>query len=83
MTFSTGAVDLPEEQYQRESGDLYCHGLEKKASLDEDALLETLLEVEGLLCADLQRKPKHQKQTMQATWRQQIRDITAQLALDE
>ncbi|EEX94916.1 ABC transporter [Vibrio orientalis CIP 102891 = ATCC 33934] len=45
----------------------------------EEQLLERLLELEGLLEADKQRKPKHQKPAMQQEWQQQIEEITAQL----
>ncbi|TFH91631.1 ABC-F family ATP-binding cassette domain-containing protein [Vibrio ouci] len=45
----------------------------------EEQLLERLLELESLLEADKQRKPKHQKPAMQQEWQQQIEEITAQL----
>jgi ABC-type glutathione transport system ATPase component len=45
----------------------------------EELLLERLLELESLLEADRQRKPKHQKPALQQEWQQQIEEITAQL----
>ena len=45
----------------------------------EEQMLERLLELEGLLEADLGRKPKHQKPAMQKQWQQEIEEITAQL----
>lgn len=48
---------------------------------DEDVLLATLLDLQQKLADDLQRKPKHQKPTLQAEWQQQITRLSAELGL--
>ena len=49
---------------------------------DEDILFERLLELEALLEADLERKPKHQKPKLQQQWQQEIAQISSQLGLE-
>ncbi|KJY81881.1 ABC transporter [Vibrio galatheae] len=46
---------------------------------DEEQLLERLIELEMLLAADLQRKPKHQKPNLQQQWREEIETISKQM----
>ena len=45
----------------------------------QDAWLERLYELESMLEADLNRKPKHQKPRLQQQWREQIRLLNVQL----
>ncbi|GAL33326.1 hypothetical protein JCM19240_2022 [Vibrio maritimus] len=49
--------------------------------IDEDGLLDKLFELESLLEADVQRKPKHQKPALQQQWRDEIEQITLRLHL--
>ncbi len=46
---------------------------------NDEQLLERLLELESKLEADLQRKPKHQKPSLQQQWRDEIETIEAML----
>jgi ATPase components of ABC transporters with duplicated ATPase domains len=46
---------------------------------DDEALLARLIELESRLADDLARKPKHQKQALQAQWRQEIAHIHTKL----
>ncbi|CAM3587661.1 putative ABC transporter ATP-binding protein YheS [Vibrio aerogenes CECT 7868] len=46
---------------------------------DEECLLTRLIELEGLLEADLNRKPKRQKPALQQQWRDEIEAISARL----
>ncbi|MGF1771621.1 ATP-binding cassette domain-containing protein [Vibrio wakamikoensis] len=49
--------------------------------IDEDWLLDKLFQLESLLEADVQRKPKHQKPALQQQWRDEIEQITLRLHL--
>ncbi|MGF1695454.1 ATP-binding cassette domain-containing protein [Vibrio lamellibrachiae] len=46
---------------------------------EEDQLLKRLLQLESLLENDLQRRPKHQKPSLQKQWREEIVAINSQL----
>ena len=50
-----------------------------RAAQNDEQLLERLLELESKLEADLQRKPKHQKPSLQQQWREEIETIEAML----
>ncbi len=50
-----------------------------EALAEDEKLLERLIELESLLDADLQRKPKHQKPDLQKLWEDEIEKITSQL----
>ncbi|EKK4016518.1 ABC-F family ATP-binding cassette domain-containing protein [Cronobacter sakazakii] len=45
-------------------------------------LLERLIELETRLNADLERKPRHQKPSLQAEWRKEIAHLSAALGLE-
>ncbi|WED25934.1 ATP-binding cassette domain-containing protein [Vibrio sp. DW001] len=45
----------------------------------EDQLLEYLIKLESLLDEDLQRRPKHQKPSLQQQWREEIDKISRQI----
>lgn len=47
--------------------------------LDEESILSRLLELESKLDADVKRKPKFQKPSLQEQWRVEIERLTAQL----
>ncbi|GKM73527.1 ABC-F family ATP-binding cassette domain-containing protein [Klebsiella variicola] len=46
---------------------------------DEEALLARLIDLEQLLADDMARKPKHQKPSLQAQWREEINRLLNQL----
>ncbi len=50
-----------------------------EALAEDEKLFERLIELESLLDADLQRKPKHQKPDLQKLWEDEIEKITSQL----
>lgn len=50
-------------------------------SQSEEALLARLVELEGLLAADLKRKPKFQKPRLQSAWRQEIDRLEQRLGV--
>ncbi len=47
---------------------------------DEEALLARLIDLEQWLADDMARKPKHQKPSLQAQWREEINRLLNQLA---
>lgn len=50
------------------------------ADNDEEALLARLIDLEQWLADDMARKPKHQKPSLQAQWREEINRLLNQLA---
>lgn len=45
----------------------------------EEALLERIVELEGLLSADRARKPRHQKPALQAEWQSELEELYGRL----
>lgn len=54
-------------------------GLDAMSVLDEEAVLARAVELEGLLAADLARKPAHQKPRLQTAWREEPESLYRRL----
>lgn len=65
--------EVPSNQKTEDTG--------KRVFTNEEGLLKRLIELEGLLEDDLQRKPKHQKPNLQQMWCNEINSIKSELLI--
>jgi ATPase subunit of ABC transporter with duplicated ATPase domains len=77
-------IQDPEEFYRSTIGKISTKSQAKTVVAEttpesEEEILQRIIELESLLEADLQRKPKHQKQQLQVQWQNEIDRLNSKL----